>query len=102
MEKVIICKFLDSITILLAHPNEWIRYGVAQCVSALAQIWSAADVHCNLIPKVKPFLAKPAIQIHRLVSGLSLSYVFNKYNRSFIKLTFNLDQVFDILHNNRS
>ncbi|XP_067950681.1 phosphoinositide 3-kinase regulatory subunit 4-like [Watersipora subatra] len=66
MEKSVICKFLVSITPLLSHPNQWIRYGVAQCVSKLATLWCTADIHCHLIPLVKPFFAQPAIQIHRL------------------------------------
>ena len=67
MEKSVICKFLDNITPLLSHPNQWIRYGVAECVAKLASVWCTADVHCHLIPRVRPFLAQPAIQINRLV-----------------------------------
>ena len=70
MEKSVICKFLDNITPLLSHPNQWIRYGVAECVAKLASVWCTADVHCHLIPRVRPFLAQPAIQINRLVCVL--------------------------------
>lgn len=40
----------------LSHPNEWIRLTVVELLILLDSRWSLADVHCRLLPMVRPYL----------------------------------------------
>ncbi len=41
----------------------WIRQGAVGFVVAVAKSLNVADVHCNLVPLVQPFLSQPVMQI---------------------------------------
>ncbi|KAH3825409.1 hypothetical protein DPMN_127284 [Dreissena polymorpha] len=45
----------------------WIRHGSVGFVSAVAQNLNIADIHCNLLPALKPFLKSEIIQIEKEV-----------------------------------
>lgn len=49
---------------MLYHPNVWIRYGVIAIMSAIASQLNLADIHCFLIPVLKPFLITDIIHIN--------------------------------------
>ncbi|KAF6034485.1 PIK3R4 [Bugula neritina] len=66
IEKHLVIKLLEQICPLLCHPNHWIRYGVVACVTTIANIWSVADVHCNISPIIRPYLTQQAQQVNRL------------------------------------
>ena len=45
----------------------WIRYGVVGFVAAVARTLNVADVHCNLLPRLQPFLKHPVVQVDQEV-----------------------------------
>ena len=47
----------------------WIRYGAVGFVAAVARILNVADVHCNLLPLVQPFLKQPVVQVDKEVKS---------------------------------
>lgn len=48
--------------------NMWIRQGAVGFVAAVARALNIADVHCNLLPLLQPFLKQPVIQVDHEVS----------------------------------
>ena len=56
--------------------NMWIRYGAVGFVAAVARTLNVADVHCNLLPILQPFLKQPVVQVDQEV-GLFIS-LFSK------------------------
>ncbi|WKX98060.1 hypothetical protein Q1695_013616 [Nippostrongylus brasiliensis] len=51
-----VMELLGDILPFLAHPNEWIRLCVVELLILLDSHWSLADVHCRLLPMVRPYL----------------------------------------------
>ena len=45
----------------------WIRYGGVGFVAAVARTLNVADVHCNLLPRLQPFLKHPVVQVDQEV-----------------------------------
>ena len=45
----------------------WIRYGAVGFVAAVARTLNVADVHCNLLPRLQPFLKHPVVQVDQEV-----------------------------------
>ena len=48
--------------------NMWIRYGAVGFVAAVARTLNVADVHCNLLPLLQPFLKQPVVQVDKEVN----------------------------------
>lgn len=48
---------------MLFHPNTWIRYAVISLIAAIASQLNLADIHCFLIPVIKPFLMTEIVDI---------------------------------------
>ena len=46
----------------------WVRYGAVGFVAAVARSLNIADVHCNLLPVLQPFLKQPVVQVDQEVS----------------------------------
>jgi len=46
----------------------WVRYGAVGFIAAVARTLNIADVHCNLLPLLQPFLKQPVIQVNQEVS----------------------------------
>lgn len=46
----------------------WIRYGAVGFVAAVARTLNVADVHCNLLPLLQPFLKQPVVQVDKEVN----------------------------------
>ena len=58
--------------------NLWLRQGAVGFVSAVARTLNIADVHCNLLPLVEPYLTHMVLQLDQEVSGiLTLIIKFN-------------------------
>ncbi|VDO21646.1 unnamed protein product [Haemonchus placei] len=49
-------ELLEDTLPFLSHPNEWIRVTVVELLIVLDSCWSLADVHCRLLPLVRPYL----------------------------------------------
>ena len=49
--------------------NMWIRYGAVGFVAAVARILNVANVHCNLLPLLQPFLKQPVVQVDKEVKS---------------------------------
>lgn len=47
--------------------NMWVRYGAIGFVAAVARTLNIADVHCNLLPLLQPFLKQPVVQVDKEV-----------------------------------
>jgi len=45
----------------------WIRQGSAGFISAVAGKLNIADIHCNLLPSIQPFLTTKILQIDKEV-----------------------------------
>lgn len=92
-EEFVVCKALNALTCLaelgllqkptlqelvleivpfLCHPNMWVRYGAVGFVTAVARTLNVADVHCNLLPLLQPFLKQPVVQVDQEVILVSL------------------------------
>lgn len=54
--------------------NMWVRYGAVGFIAAVARTLDIADVHCNLLPLLRPFLKQPVVQVDQEVQKLTLSY----------------------------
>jgi len=52
----------------------WVRYGAVGFVAAVARTLNIADVHCNLLPLLRPFLKQPVVQVDQEVQKLSLRF----------------------------
>ncbi len=53
---------------VLVFQGMWIRQGAAGFVVSVAKSLNVADVHCNLVPLVQPFLKQPVVQMDSEVS----------------------------------
>ena len=45
----------------------WIRQGSVGFISAVAAKLNIADIHCNLLPSIQPFLKAKILQIEKEV-----------------------------------
>jgi len=52
----------------------WVRYGAVGFIAAVARTLDIADVHCNLLPLLRPFLKQPVVQVDQEVQKLTLNY----------------------------
>lgn len=62
--KHVLFDIADKSAPMLYHPNMWIRYGVIALMSAIASQLKLADIHCFLIPTLKPYLVTDIIEIN--------------------------------------
>ncbi|XP_033636552.1 phosphoinositide 3-kinase regulatory subunit 4-like [Asterias rubens] len=65
LQKPIILDLASEIVPNLCHPNIWIRQGTTGVISVIANSFNIADVHCNLIPLLQPFIKQPIIQVDK-------------------------------------
>ncbi|KAK2556549.1 Phosphoinositide 3-kinase regulatory subunit 4 [Acropora cervicornis] len=72
LQKPALRELVSEIVPFLCHPNMWIRYGAVGFVAAVARILNVADVHCNLLPLLQPFLKQPVVQVDKEVILVSL------------------------------
>ncbi|GFR74326.1 phosphoinositide 3-kinase regulatory subunit 4, partial [Elysia marginata] len=50
---------------LLAHPGPWVRQAAVGFVTAVAQAYDIPDIHCKLLPQVRPFLSRNIMQLRK-------------------------------------
>ena len=55
--------------LFLFQQNMWVRYGAVGFVAAVARTLNIADVHCNLLPLLQPFLKQPVVQVDQEVQN---------------------------------
>lgn len=72
LQKPTLQELLSEIVPFLCHPNMWIRYGAVGFVAVVAKTLNVADVHCNLLPLLQPFLKQPIVQVDKEVILVSL------------------------------
>lgn len=72
LQKPTLQELVSEIVPFLCHPNMWIRYGAVGFVAAVARTLNVADVHCNLLPLLQPFLKQPVVQVDKEVILVSL------------------------------
>ncbi|XP_022087879.1 phosphoinositide 3-kinase regulatory subunit 4-like [Acanthaster planci] len=65
LQKPIILDLASEIVPNLCHPNLWIRQGTVGVIAIIAHNFNIADVHCNLIPLLQPFIKQPIIQVDK-------------------------------------
>lgn len=49
-------EIVDVVARFMVHPNIWIREAAAQFVSSSTRLLSQADIHCIILPLIKPYL----------------------------------------------
>ncbi|XP_066297190.1 phosphoinositide 3-kinase regulatory subunit 4-like [Branchiostoma lanceolatum] len=72
LQKPMVYDFASDVVPFLCHPNAWIRHGAVGFISAMARTLNVADVHCNLIPKLEPYIRMPIVQVDKEVVLLSV------------------------------
>ena len=59
----------------LLTQNVWVRHGAVGFVAAVAKTLNIADVHCNLLPLIQPFLKLDVIQLDE-VSQMNMHFCY--------------------------
>ncbi|CAG5136560.1 unnamed protein product [Candidula unifasciata] len=52
-------------TPLLAHPGPWVRQAAVGFITAVAGAYDIPDLHCKLLPQLKPFLRRSVMQLRK-------------------------------------
>uniref|UniRef100_A0A8C4N7G5 non-specific serine/threonine protein kinase n=1 Tax=Eptatretus burgeri TaxID=7764 RepID=A0A8C4N7G5_EPTBU len=63
LQKPHLYDFLNDCAPFLCHPNLWIRHGAVGFISTMAKCLNVADIHCNLLPLLQPYLTQATVQI---------------------------------------
>ncbi len=63
LQKPMLHEMMAEVVPFLCHPNVWIRQGAVGFVSTVARQLNIADVHCNLLPLVQPYIKHPVVQV---------------------------------------
>ncbi|CAL1546383.1 unnamed protein product [Lymnaea stagnalis] len=50
---------------LLAHPGPWVRQAAVGFVTAVAKAYDVPDIHCKLLPQIRPFLNRNVMQLRK-------------------------------------
>ncbi|KAH3745776.1 Serine/threonine-protein kinase ppk19 [Pelomyxa schiedti] len=53
----------EKVAPLLLHPNVWIRYGAIAVIDSICKKRSLTDVHCFILPRIRPFIVHPLLHI---------------------------------------
>lgn len=65
-------ELMKDVAAFLIHPNFWIKHGAVGFLAQVAHTMNIADVHCRLLPVLKPFLKQPMVQFDEEVVLLSM------------------------------
>ncbi|KAL5015431.1 hypothetical protein ScPMuIL_009701 [Solemya velum] len=99
LQKPMLHDFVQDVVAYLAHPNVWIRQAAVGFISSVAKILNIADIHCDLLPSLQPFLKQAILQVDKevlLLTALEEAVprsVFDYIIRSSL-----IERLFDILH----
>ncbi|XP_074653856.1 phosphoinositide 3-kinase regulatory subunit 4-like [Tubulanus polymorphus] len=66
-QKPLLHDLLKEVIPFLCHPGVYIRQAAVGYISAVAKSSNIADVHCNLLPQLKPYLKQQIIQVEKEV-----------------------------------
>ncbi|RUS85454.1 hypothetical protein EGW08_006787 [Elysia chlorotica] len=83
---------------LLAHPGPWVRQAAVGFVTAVAQAYDIPDIHCKLLPQVRPFLSRNIMQLRKpavVLDGLAEPIPRDVFD--YLLRSPQLDTVFDVL-----
>ena len=72
LDKTVVNVLLKEIVHFLVHPNVWIRQSAVGLISCIAKDSQVADLHCRLLPLLKPFLKEKIIQLENGLVLLSM------------------------------
>ncbi|CAB4008676.1 Phosphoinositide 3-kinase regulatory subunit 4, partial [Paramuricea clavata] len=72
LQKSTLYDFTADIVVFLCHPNMWIRYGAVGFVTAVARSLSVVDIHCKLLPLLRPFVKEKIVQADQDVLLISV------------------------------
>ncbi|EDO39636.1 predicted protein [Nematostella vectensis] len=98
LQKPTLHELVSEIVPFFCHPNMWIRYGAVGFVAAVARTLNIADVHCNLLPLLQPFLKQPIIQVDQEVILVSvLKEAINRSVYDYIVKSTHIAALFDSL-----
>ncbi|XP_077998060.1 phosphoinositide 3-kinase regulatory subunit 4-like [Glandiceps talaboti] len=120
VEEAVMCKTLNALSCLielnllqkpttielvteavpfLCHPNPWLRHDAVGFIAAISRSFNVADVHCNIIPLLQPYIKQPIIQVDQEVVLLSvLNEPVPRPVYDYILKSPLIDCLFDSLH----
>ncbi|XP_067658475.1 phosphoinositide 3-kinase regulatory subunit 4-like [Haliotis asinina] len=102
LQKPMLQEFVQEIVPFLAHPGIWIRQGAVGFVAAVARIMNIADLHCNLLPQVAPFLKQHVLQLDK--EPIVLNALDEPIPRSvfdYVLRSTSIDAMFETLNNRK-
>ncbi|KAK6965246.1 phosphoinositide-3-kinase regulatory subunit 4, partial [Biomphalaria glabrata] len=65
LNKIMMQTLVCDAAALLAHPGPWIRQAAVGFITAVAQAYDIPDIHCKLLPQLKPFLSRNVMQLRK-------------------------------------
>uniref|UniRef100_A0A2C9M689 non-specific serine/threonine protein kinase n=1 Tax=Biomphalaria glabrata TaxID=6526 RepID=A0A2C9M689_BIOGL len=65
LNKIMMQTLVCDAAALLAHPGPWIRQAAVGFITAVAQAYDIPDIHCKLMPQLKPFLSRNVMQLRK-------------------------------------
>ncbi|GFN76933.1 phosphoinositide 3-kinase regulatory subunit 4 [Plakobranchus ocellatus] len=83
---------------LLAHPGPWVRQAAVGFITAVAQAYDIPDIHCKLLPQVRPFLSRNIMQLRKpavVLDGLAEPIPREVFD--YLLRSPQLETVFDVL-----
>ncbi|XP_052760753.1 phosphoinositide 3-kinase regulatory subunit 4-like [Mya arenaria] len=103
LQKQMLHYFIKIVIPLLAHPGIWVRQGSAGFISAVAGKLNIADIHCNMLPNLQPFLTSSIIQIEKEVLLLnSLQDPIPRQVFDYILRSTHVERIFNTLKSRNS
>ncbi|CAH1773990.1 unnamed protein product [Owenia fusiformis] len=98
LQKPILHEFIVEVVPFLCHPDTWVRYAAVGFISATARSLNIADMHCNLLPLVKPFLKQQVLQVGKEVVLMNaLKEPLSRTIYDYILRSPHIEKLFDIL-----
>ncbi|XP_052829468.1 phosphoinositide 3-kinase regulatory subunit 4 [Octopus bimaculoides] len=98
IQKIMLYDFIQEVVPFLAHPGIWVRQGAIGFITAVAHVLNVADVHCNLIPRVRMFLKQSVLHIDQ--KHILLNCVGESVPRAvfdYIVRSPNVDGIYEVL-----
>ncbi|XP_072035782.1 phosphoinositide 3-kinase regulatory subunit 4-like isoform X1 [Amphiura filiformis] len=99
LQKPIILDLTSEVVPYLCHPSSWVRNSTAGMVASVAKSLNIADVHCNLVPMLQPYINQQIIQVEK--EPILLSVLKEPVPRAvydYILRTPHIEAFFDNLH----
>lgn len=59
------CEFISECAPYLVHPNPWVRHEMCGLLVAAANLFSAIDIQCKVMPAIQPHMKCPVLQLER-------------------------------------